>query len=68
MCVCVCKRGEVLGVDCKVRGQVLGVVWKRGMGRQYLGGVGTLNKFSILSNKKEKRKKKYTLIIPLSEF
>jgi hypothetical protein len=31
-------------------------------------GWGWWNKFSILSNKKEKRKKNYILIIPLSDW
>jgi hypothetical protein len=39
-----------------------------GWGGSIWWGWGWLNKFSILSNKKEKRKKKYTLIIPVSDW
>ena len=39
-----------------------------GWGGSIWWGWGWWNKFSILSNKKEKRKKNYTLIIPLSDW
>ena len=61
VCACVCKRGEVLGVDCKVRGAVFGVVWKRDE-EAVLGGDGGT------SFQSHQTKKNNTLIIPLSDW
>ena len=71
MCVCVCVRvctkGEVLEVDCKVRGASIRCGLEAGDGEEALGGDGGTS-FQYYQTKQKKRKKKYTLIIPLSEF
>ena len=62
LCVCVCKRGEVLGVDCKVRGASLRCGLEAGDGEAVLGGDGGT------SFQYHQTKKNNTLIIPLSDW
>jgi hypothetical protein len=64
--VCVCRKGKVLEVDCKVRGASIRCGLERGMGRQYWVAV-VEQVFSTIKESKKKHKK-YTLIIPLSDW
>ena len=62
VCVCVCTKGEVLEVDCKVRGASIRCCLEAVRGGSI--GWGWWNKFLVLSRKKTI----YTLIIPLSDW
>ena len=60
VCVCVCERGEVLEVICKVRGASIRCGLEEGDGEAVLGGDGgTSFQYYQTKMKKEKR------IIPL---
>ena len=65
MCVCVCKRGEVLGVDCKVREANFRCGLEAGNEETVLGGDGGTRFQYYQTNK---TKKNNTLIIPLSDW
>jgi hypothetical protein len=58
VCVCVCKRGEVLEVDCKVRGANIRCCLEARDGEVLFGGggdCGTSLQYYQTKKKKEKR-------------
>jgi hypothetical protein len=63
VCVCVCTKGEVLEVDCKVRGASIRCGLEAGDGEAVLGGDGGTS-FQYYQGEKNN----YTLIIPLSDW
>jgi hypothetical protein len=62
----VCKKGEVLEVDCKVRGVSIRCGFEAGDGEAVLGWDGGTS-FQYYQAKK-KTKKNYTPIVPLSDW
>ena len=64
-CVRACERGEVFGVDCKVRGAILRCGLEAGFGEAVTGGDGGTSFQYYQTNK---TKKNNTLIIPLSDW
>ena len=65
VCVCMCKRWEVLGVDCKVRGGSFRCSLEAGDEEAVLGWDGGTRFKYYQTNK---TKKNNTLIIPLSDW
>jgi hypothetical protein len=65
VCVCVCKRGKVLGVDCKVREANFRCGVEAGDEETVLGGDGG-TRFQCYQINKTKMNN--TLIIPLSDW
>ena len=63
VCVCVCTKGEVLEVDCKVRGASIRYGLEAGDGEAVLDWDGCFQYYQAKRNKTN-----YTPIVPLSDW